>query len=184
MDWPRDRIFTVWCEGELVGESDLGFLANTSQVKLGHFAATEYGERIIAIRMAPRKALCARASWNEIEALEACREAAPLELRAPDGRIVSTDDIEITDLEWLCSLIPSEEADWQADLHESDEDLLELILPETEPADELDDILEASISSAEDLRSQEQWAFTPDLAWLDESEHPRYQVQVQIRGGG
>ena len=149
--------YTVWSNDRLVGETDLDYITNTSESKFGDFDATEYGEQIISDRMAPRKAVCARASLDEVEQANRQRESIPLELRAPDGRVVATDDIEITDLEWLLSLAPLHPIadDWRADLDQPTE-FDEFDVPEMELADGDEP--------------------PPDF--------PRYQIQVRIKNGG
>jgi hypothetical protein len=192
MDTGDRKPFTVWSGGELVGETHLDYLANTSEVKFGDFTATELGERIIAIRMSPRKALCAHAPWKEIQALHACREAVPLELRAPDGREIPTEDIEITDLEWLASLrhVGGDDESWEDDLRFAEADLMEELQSEPLFRDELMELLPAnSAEFADELLTDDLWTDdcaepTDDNADSPPVEFPRYQIQVHIKGGG
>jgi hypothetical protein len=159
--------YTVWSNDRLVGESDLDYLTNTSELKLGDFTATEDGEAIIAILMAPRQAVCSRAPYDEIESLCTQRESVPLELRGPNGRVIPTDDIEITDLEWLLSLTP---VDWRDDDWQPDVDMPEL---------------QADLEALAELDLDE--FDVPDIE-LDppgaQPSYPRYQIQVRIKGGG
>lgn len=185
---PRtSKPFTVWNEGCLVGETHLDYVANTSEVKFGDFTATEYGERVIAIRMAPRKALCAHAPWREIQALYACREAAALELRARDGRVVPTDDIEITDLEWLASLVPAEgfEESWEDDLRFAELESLEELQPASPFRDDITDLFPTDwIELQDDLPADDCDLFSETDPEAPPLEFPRYQIQVSIKGGG
>ena len=159
--------YTIWSNDRLVGESDLDYLTNTSELKLGDFTATEHGEEIIAVLMAPRQAVCSRAPYDEIEALCTRRESVPLELRSPSGRVIPTDDIEITDLEWLLSLTP---VAWRDDDWQPDVDMPELHADlETLPDLDLDEFDVPDIEIAE-----------PD----QQPMYPRYQIQVRIKGGG
>lgn len=179
--------FSIWSEGELVGETRLDYVANTSEVKLGDFTATEYGERFIAIRMAVRKALMTGASHQEIVTLQACRDAATLVLKAPDGHAVTTDDIEITDLEWLISLAPLEPPDesWEDDVRSSEMELREELQPDTLVLDELAELIHPSLFGAD----EELWSAEEEFSWESElneplADFPRYQIQVRISGGG
>lgn len=179
--------FTVWSEGELVGETHLDYVANTSEVKFGDFAATEFGERVIAIRMAPRKALCAHAPSKEVEALHACRESVSLELRAPDGRNVPTEDIEITDLEWLISLAPTQDVEesWEDDLRLSEFELADELQPEPPFRDELAELFPPDPADLEDVSWPDDYGEASELsADSPLPEFPRYQIQVHIKGGG
>lgn len=179
--------FTVWCNDRLVGETDLDYLANTSEHKTGDFAATEYGEQLIPILMAPRKALCAHQPMELIERLYSRREELRLELRAPDGRVIPTNYIEITDLEWLVSLVPPDMEDWRADLELAEAELaLELEPPEDEEGERLDVIPPEWLDDDEDPQFDE--FDVPDLEREDPNapppEFPRYQIQVELTSGG
>jgi hypothetical protein len=164
--------YTVWSNDRLVGETDLDYIANTSEAKMGDFVATEFGDEIISVLMAPRKAVCAHAALEEVEALYTQRETIPLELRAPGGRVIPTDDIEITDLDWLLSLASADLQDngWEPDLDAA---------LEAERVDELDQLLdEFDVPEVEmsELELPEPSASQP--------VYPRYQIQVRIKGGG
>ena len=188
-DFARMQIgtaFTVWSDGQLVGESALDYVANTSEVKFGDFVATEFGERVIAIRMAPRKAVCARAPLDEIEALYAFRQVVPMELRAPNGSVVPTDDIEITDLEWLVTLLPPgghRSDDWQADLELAEFELEEELFQEKETNPLIPpELLESGIEACE--LEEIEFCGETDAGDGPDQEFPRYQIQVHIKGGG
>ena len=186
--------YTVWSNDRLVGESDLDYVASNSQHKIGDFTATEFGEKIIPVLMAPRKAVCAHASLEEIELLYDRRETIPLELRAPDGHVIPTSHIEITDLEWLMSLatpIESMPDDWQADMELAEMELHGELAPEDEFRDEIAELLppEWLQEQSDPLRFDE--FDIPDIEFgqVEESEgpppeYPRYQIQVEISKGG
>ena len=181
--------YTVWSNDRLIGESDLDYIANTSQVKFGDFSATEFGEQIITLRMAPRKAVCAHASLDEVEALHKQRESIPLELRAPDGRVIPTDDIEITDLDWLLTLAPLHpvEDDWQGDLEMAEFELREELEPEDRFQDPLRELLPPEWLDQEDEPAFDEFDI-PDVEFGEEDapppNFPRYQIQVHIKHGG
>ena len=179
--------YTVWCNDRLVGETDLDYIANTSELKFGDFDATEYGEQIIPVLMAPRQAVCAQASMDEIRSLFSRREQIALELRAPAGRVIPTDYIEITDLEWLLSLGRDFEDDWQADMELAEAELSDELEPPVDDEGERLDALppEWITEEADDVFDEFD---TPDLEFEDPGapppEFPRYQIQVAIRNGG
>jgi hypothetical protein len=187
--------YTVWSNDRLVGESALDYLANTSQHKMGDFTATEYGEQLIPILMAPRKAVCAHAELEQVELLYTRRETIPLELRGPDGRVIPTDHIEITDLEWLLSLTPvapQSDDTWESDVELAESEFIEELQPEDEHRDVLKDLLppEWTEPAQDPLRFDE--FDIPDLEFgeiVDDPnapppEFPRYQIQVEIKNGG
>lgn len=186
--------YTVWSNDRLVGESELDYVANNSQHKMGDFTATEFGEQIIPVLMAPRKAVCAHASLEEIELLYDRRETVPLELRAPDGRVISTEYIEITDLEWLMSLagpLESTPDDWQADMELAAMELQGELAPDEEFRDELADLLPPEWLQMQSDPSRFDEFDIPDIEFADVEEtegpppeYPRYQLQVQIKNGG
>lgn len=179
--------YRVFCNDRLVGETDLDYIANTPEHKMGDFEATEYGEQIIPVLMAPRRAVCAHASMDEIERLYTKREQVRLELRAPDGCVVHADHIEITDLEWLISLSSDIEDDWQADLALAKAELaLELEPPEDEEGEQLDVIPPEWLDDESDELFDE--FDVPDIEQGDPNSpppnFPRYQIQVMIANGG
>jgi hypothetical protein len=182
--------YTVWSDDRLVGQSALDYVANTSEVKFGDFDATEYGEQLIAILMAPRVALCARAPLHEIDALHARSTAVKLELRAPDGRRVPIDDIAITDLEWLLTLVPPDGAEesWETDLEQAAEELYSELEPEESVDAALDDLLppEWQQEEVEGFSIEEFDVRDLELGDADAPppEVPRYQIQVRIANGG
>ena len=173
-------LYTVWCNDRLLGESELDYIANTEKHKMGDFHATPHGEELIPVLMAPRKALMARESMASVEAAHARREALRLELRGPDGQVIPAHHIEITDTEWLLSLVPHIEDDWQADLSLAEAELRE----ELSPGDE-DDSEQISADPPpwiddedEDLDEFD----VPDVELGDDHrpprDFPRYQLQV------
>jgi hypothetical protein len=181
-----EGVFTVWCDGQLVGRSSLDYIANTSEVKFGDFTATRYGEQLIAIRMLPRQAQCAHAPLEKIKEYQARRDAIELELRAPGGRAIPTDDIEITDLDWLMTLAPSISTDeWEMDAGMANLELVEEL--DRRPGEDLDDLIPAELLEcdegidARDSDGCEIVAYEPDG---NASEFPRYQIQVRIKNGG
>jgi len=180
--------YTVWHNDRLVGESDLDYVANTSELKFGDFTATEYGESLIRVLMAPRQAVCARASLAEIEALYSRRQTIQLELRAPDGRVIPTDNIEITDLDWLVTLGADSPDDWQADLELARADLHEELLAGDDDESERIDVLPPEWLNDDHDEPDFDEFDVPDLEFSDQDmapqEFPRYQIQVRIQHGG
>jgi hypothetical protein len=180
--------YSVWCNDRLVGETDLDYIANTSEHKMGDFEASEYGEQLIPVLMAPRKAVCAHAPMEVIERLYTTREQVKLELRASDGRVIPTDHIEITDLEWLLSLAGDIEDDWQSDLAMAEAELaMELEPPEDEEGEQLDVIPPEWLDDEDEDALFDEFD-VPDIELEDPNapppNFPRYQIQVTITNGG
>lgn len=151
--------YSVWCNDRLVGESELDYIANTDDHKMGDFAASAFGEELIPILMAPRKAMMARASRAEILRAQARREEIPLQLRGPDGAVVPAAHIEITDSAWLLEI---------AETHVPDDGEFERIDSDPPPwiEDESDELDEFDVPDVE-LDSEA----APE-------DFPRYQLQV------
>ena len=182
-------LFTVWSDGRLVGESALDYIANTSEVKFGDFIATRFGEQLIAIRMLPRQAVCAHAPWTKIEEYQARRDAIRLELRAPNGNSIRTDDIEITDLDWLMTLVrPHEKDDWESDIELADAELQQELDRDKRERDEEHDLIPRELLDQEwETIDVEAPDFSQEAASEGEGEamdFPRYQIQVWISNGG
>ena len=171
--------YTVWCNDRLVGESDLDYIANTDDHKMGDFAATEYGEELIPVLMAPRKAMMAHEPDDSVDALFTRREAIPLVLRDPTGAVVPASHIEITDTEWLISLVPDIEDDWQTDLALAEADLREELAPSDDDGSEQ---ISADPPPWVDDEEEDLDEFdVPDVEISDDRpprEFPRYQLQV------
>jgi hypothetical protein len=171
--------YTVWCNDRLVGESDLDYIANTDEHKMGDFAATEFGEELIPILMAPRKAMMARESRDSVDELFIRREAIRLVLRDPSGAIVPSEHIEITDTEWLMSLVPDIEDDWQADLALAEAELREELAPSDD--DDSEQIAADPPPWIDDEEEDLDEFDVPDVELGNDRpprEFPRYQVQV------
>jgi hypothetical protein len=172
--------YTVWCNDRLVGESDLDYIANTDEHKMGDFAPTEFGEELIPILMAPRKAMMAHEPRASVDELFARREAIPLTLRAPDGSVLPAQLIEITDTEWLLSLVPDIEDDWQADLALAEAELREELAPSNDD-DESEQISADPPPWIDDEDEDLDEFDVPDVELGDDRpprEFPRYQLQV------
>jgi hypothetical protein len=171
--------YTVWCNDRLVGESDLDYIANTDEHMMGDFVATEFGEELIPILMAPRKAMMAREPMASVESLFERRQGIPLVLRDPAGAVMPAELIEITDTEWLLSLAPDIEDDWQADLALAEAELREELAPSDDDGSEQ---ISADPPPWIDDEDEDLDEFdVPDVELADDGpprEFPRYQLQV------
>lgn len=170
--------YTVWCNDRLVGESSLDYVANDDQHKMGDFVATPYGEELVQLLMAPRKALMAREPDERVDELFARRQSIPLQLRAPDGSLVPAAHIEITDTEWLLSLVPGIEDDWQADLAIAEAELREEF---GSPDDDSEQISADPPPWIDDEDGDLDEFDVPEVELGSEQpprEFPRYQLQV------
>lgn len=182
--------YTVWCNDRLVGETDLDYIANTSERKFGDFEATDYGREIIPVLMAPRQAICAHAPMEEVRALFFRREQVQLELRAPDGRVIPTEFIEITDLEWLLTLGGDDrDEDWQDDMAIAEAELSErLCACDVDDGERLDALPPEWLDEEEMNEDSFDEFDVPDLEFGDEfaspPDFPRFQIHVGILGGG
>jgi len=170
--------YTVWCNDRLVGESELDYIANTDEHMMGDFAATAFGEELIPVLMAPRKAMMAHESRDRIDAAFARREAIPLELRDPAGTVVPGGLIEITDTRWLLSLATRIEDDWQADLAIAEAELREELAPSEDDDSEQISADPPPWIDDEDDELDEFDVPDVEIGGRPPREFPRYQLQV------
>ena len=173
--------YTVWCDDRLVGESALDYIANTDDHWMGDFVATPFGEEIIPIMMAPRVAMLAREDDARIQEAQRRRDELALELRGPDGVLIPTQLIEITDTRWLLEIsesrgwgLDSDDSELRDELEVSDDGGFERIDADPPPwLDEEDDELDEFD--------------VPDVEFEGGSvepppDFPRYQLQVLFPG--
>jgi hypothetical protein len=158
--------YTVWSRGQLVGETDLGFIFRGFNRRTGWFHPTEQGDKLMPDATGVSPAL--RTVWAigrdataeaDLQAAIDAQERLDLELRGPDGAVIETGDIAIIDTHYLISL---------GELSDVDDDEVELT-PEQQAW--VDEMLEA-------------FPDEPDEPWRpsdEESELPRYQIQVELR---
>ena len=120
--------YTIWCNGQLVGETDLGFIYREGNSRTGHFFPTTFGETLVPIINEPRrltKALGQVPRSNERHvtsdpewiALQSALDAAyerkrslVFELRDEQGTVIPTEDITIRDMELTLELYPGDDA--------------------------------------------------------------------------
>ena len=174
--------YTVWCNDRLVGESALDYIANTDEHKMGDFTATAYGEELIPVLMAPRRAVMAHEPMASIVQAHARRDALRLELRGSDGCVIPAEHIEITDTDWLLSLVPNLEDDWQADLAMAEAELRDELAPSDD--DDFEQISADPPPWIDDDEDDLDEFDVPDVELSDDGrpprEFPRYQIQVMF----
>ena len=160
----RDMRYTVWSHGRQLGETDLGFAFRYNGMRCGWFHPTELGDRLMPIATAVSPALRTLYTIGRDPTVcaDLCsavdqEEALELELRSPDGALVATEDIGIIDTHYLLSLA-------ECDLPEDD-----TLDPEQESE------IEALFESW-----REENPLEIELSPADESDFPRYQIQVYL----
>jgi len=162
--------YTIWSRGRLLGETDLGFVYRPDRIRYGWFLPNELGERLMpmACGVAPamRYACTLGPDQNlaaDVLAASDQEEALALELRGPDGRVIETEDVGIVDTEYLLSIPPSE-----------DEDDVQLTAEEQAELDE-------TVAEWDEMLAEEQLLRgTPDAGEDEETQMPRYQIQVYL----
>ena len=171
--------YTIWSHGELLAESELSYVRVFPKVRTGDLVVTPKGltcfERLTqhradayynARRLRKKESL----DESDIKTIHADLAAQfdgyaalAMELRAPDGSVIPTEDIYVTDTEYLIS-IGNEAA--EEDEIGPDVPLEDLLHPDDFAAFE---------EHLEELEEREKWA--PDEP---EKEFPRFQVSVTL----
>jgi hypothetical protein len=171
--------YTIWSHGKLLGESALSYVRVFPQLRMGDLDVTPEGlacfERLTqhradayysARRLREKKSLDEsdiKTFHADLAAQHDGYEALALELRASDGAVIPTEDIYVTDTEYLLSIANDGEA-------ETDD------LP-GEPQEELlhPDDLKALEDRLEEFAEREKWS--PEAP---EKEFARFQVSVML----
>lgn len=157
--------YTVWSRGRLLGETDLGFIYSENGCRTGWFHPNELGDRLMpaATGVAPalRTMYMIGPDANigaDVQSASDHEEALALELRGPGGAPIETEDIAIVDTHYLLS-IPEDD---------TGEDL-ELTAEQQAEVDAMLEDWKADRDVMDDLESD------------DETEMPRYQIQVRMQ---
>ena len=160
--------YTLWSKGRLVGHTDFGYVASDDHMKMGWFHPTDVGERVMQVMTEPSRLICGFREDMDIEGirhdLTAATdriEALELELRAPDGRVLTVKDIGINDTERLLAL--AAEAEMEDDL---------------DFTTTLDDLNEEVMHDLEMLRFDDMETLGADTPWEEDPVHPRYQIMA------
>ena len=114
--------YSLWSHGELLGESALDYVRVTNTLRTGDLQLTQKGLTVIgrltqtrddSYRSARRVNMERSDSGVEsseptlradLSALQDQYDAIALELRAPNGQVIRTDDIHVTDTEFLLAI--------------------------------------------------------------------------------
>lgn len=171
--------FTLWSRGELLGESTLDYARVIPHLRTGDLYPTEKGvivfERLsqfradayYAARRINEKATFDESDLQTVHADLAAQhnhyEALAMELRTSEGVVIPTDDIWVTDTEYLLSIAGDADED-ELSLNDVDESRIEAYVEEIE----------------EHLREMEENA-PPWLPDGPEHEAVRFQVSVMLR---
>jgi hypothetical protein len=181
--------YTVWSQGRLIGETDLGFVRIIDQFRSGWFHPNADGERAMPVIAAPLPAMRAFLHRDQKDATgrslvqpalygstlfadlaEALQhlQSLDLELRREDGTVVPTTDIGIQDTHRALELAAEREAEidiaLDIDAEVGDDFMIDADLSDDEPLDPYLD---------------EPWTdWTPDE--LEGPALPRYQIHVHL----
>jgi hypothetical protein len=158
--------YIIVSRGRILGTTDLGFVYRHGGRRFGWLHPTPLGERFLPIAAGVAPALRAEYLLGpdpelhaDVLAANDRAEALELELRREDGLLIETNDIGITDTAYLLSIAAVADQEYE-DYELSAEDQAEI--------DEIMGEFDA-----------EPWANTePEDGTA--TEHPRYQVQVEL----
>ena len=174
--------YTLWSHGELLGESELDYVRVIAELRMGDLQVTPKGltvfERIsqthadgyYAMRKLNRDSAAGKVAEQDEKTLhadlaaEADQYAAlSLELRAPNGTVIPTEDIYVKDTEYLMAI--SREADAERELS-----------PEDGSDEELDPEFLAAVEELREAFEEE------NESWLSEKpERPPVRFQLHVR---
>ena len=157
--------YTLCSRGRLLGETDLGFVYREGGFRCGWFHPTALGDRLMpaatgvppAMRTERLIGPDATARADVLSAVDQ-EQALELQLRGPDGAVIATEDIAIIDTHYLLSIArsdPRDEGPVDAEAEAEAEALLEEWSAERDPA-------------------------SPHLPAEEETEFPRYQIQIRL----
>jgi len=153
--------YTLWSRDRLLGTTDFGFIYRYNGFRCGWLHPTPLGEQLLPAACGVAPAFRAQFMLGDDPTLRADVQAAidqeaalELQVRGPDGCVIATEDVGITDTHYLLS-IP------QNDKPEEEEYVLS-------PEDEAE--IEAMVQEAR--AELEERRFADSLE--PEVEHPRY----------
>ena len=153
--------YTLWSKGRLIGQTDLDFIANTAETKMGWFHPTEFGEQVMDVMTEPSRVISGWERGGDVDAIRTDLTAAAdrieglaLELVSPEGQVLPVKDIGFNDTHRLLALAAEYENEFEDE--------------------EISEELEASIAHDLELLDFDDdptpWEALPDL--------PRYQILV------
>ena len=159
--------YTLWSRGRLLGTTDFGFIYRPDGFRCGWLHPTLVGERLLPEACGVAPAFRAQFMLGDDPTLRADvqaaidqEEALELEVRGPDGSVIPTEDVGITDTHYLLS-IPDNDRPTEEEIVLSPEDEAEV---------------EAMVQEA--LAEFEEHRFADSLE--PEVEHPRYQILIRL----
>jgi hypothetical protein len=115
-------MYSLWSHGELLGESTLDYVRVINTLRTGDLQLTPKGLTVIGrltqtrddSYRGARRVIAERSDSGDesseptlradLSALHDQYDALALELRAPNGEVIPTDDIHVTDTEWLLAI--------------------------------------------------------------------------------
>jgi hypothetical protein len=175
--------YTLWSHGELLGESALDYVRVDPNLRTGDLQMTERG-LIVIDRLTQVREDCYRSArrvnsapagtveevelktlYADLAAQHDQYEALALELHAPNGSLIPTDDINVTDTHYLLKI----------DREREDED-------KNLPEGALDTDLDPDVLAA--LEEQMQELAEDNPPWVSrepEREPARYQISVVLK---
>ena len=159
--------YTLWSRGRLLGTTDFGFIFRPNGFRCGWLHPTLLGERVLPEACAVAPAFRAQFMLGDDPTLRADvqaaidqEEALELQVRGPDGCVIATEDVGITDTHYLLSIPLNDKPEEE-----------EIVLS---PEDEAE--IEAMVEEFRAAEEEHRFADTLE----PEVEHPRYQIQIQL----
>jgi hypothetical protein len=132
--------YSLWSHGELLGESTLDYVRVISNLRTGDLHLTQKGLTVIG-RLSQtrddsyrgaRRVIVERSDSGDrsseptlradLSALQDQYDALALELRAPNGAVIPTYDIHVTDTEWLLAIDRERDVDEESSTKDATDD--------------------------------------------------------------
>ena len=158
--------YTLWSRGRLLGTTDFGFIFRPNGFRCGWLHPTMLGERLLPEACGVAPAFRAQFILGDdptvradLQAAIDQEEALELEVRGPDGSVIATEDVGITDTHYLLSIPHNDKPEEEIVLSPEDEAEVEAMVEEI-------------------LAEHEVHRFADTLE--PEIEHPRYQIQIRL----
>jgi hypothetical protein len=160
-----DVRYTLWSRGRLLGETDLDFVFREMGFRCGWLYPTVLGDRLMPAATGVAPALRTQyiigpdaTAHADLRSAVDQEDALEVQLRGPGGEVIATESIGVIDTHYLLSIAESAVSDEHA----------------------VDTDQDAGIATILEEWSAERELVSFELTSAEETEFPRYQIQVRL----